>query len=143
MKNPKNNTLEIAAAESDYLYVSNSLIPQAGNGLFTCIDIFKDEIICLYGGEIIGETKAKARILKQQDQYFINLPNGKYLDSYHSNCFARYANDAQGKQDSLVKNNAKIALNHQEKVCLIATKKIKAGSEIYCAYGKKYWLKHV
>ncbi|MDZ4667491.1 MAG: SET domain-containing protein [bacterium] len=142
MKQPKNNTLEIAAPESDYLYVASSLIPDSGMGLFTCINIFKDEVICLFGGEIIGEERAKERIFLNLDQYFISLPNGKYLDSFQSTCFARYANDAKGKYIGSAKNNAKIALNDQEKVCLIATKKIKAGSEIYCTYGKSYWLKH-
>jgi SET domain-containing protein len=139
----KEDSLEIAAPEADYLYVANSLLVNAGMGLFAAITIFKDEIICEYGGEIIGSAEAKKRVAAQSDQYFIMLPNGKILDSIDSNCFARYANDANGKEAGKVKNNAKIMLNEKGKVCLIASKKIKAGDEILCSYGKKYWLKHV
>jgi len=38
------NTI-IDADEADYLYVSLSQLPNAGNGLFTAIDIYKDEVI--------------------------------------------------------------------------------------------------
>jgi SET domain-containing protein len=138
-KNNANNAA-IAAPEADYLYVAQSLIAEAGQGLFTAIPIFKDEVICLYGGETIGPNEAKKRAAKKQNQYFINLPNGKILDSIASTCFARYANDAGGKQLSTAKNNAKIALNENGKVCLISRKKIKAGEEIYCSYGPTYWL---
>jgi hypothetical protein len=35
----------ILAAEADYLYIQASQIANAGNGLFTAIPIFKNEII--------------------------------------------------------------------------------------------------
>jgi SET domain-containing protein len=143
LKPTKYHSLEIAAPETDYLYVEPSQISDAGLGLYTAIPIFKDEIIGEYGGEIIGSAEAKKRANKQQNQYFINLPNGKILDSINSLCFARYANDACGKENTQVKNNAKIILSDSGKVCLIASKKIKAGEEILCSYGKKYWLTHI
>jgi uncharacterized protein len=142
LKQLNHNSLEIAAAESDYLYVTNSNISTAGLGLFSAITIFKDEIICNYGGEIISQLEAKKRVNRNANQYFIMLPNGKILDSINSNCFARFANDAQGNEIGTNKNNAKIVLNEKGKVCLIASKKIKAGEEILCSYGKKYWIKH-
>ncbi|MGK0323818.1 MAG: hypothetical protein ACJAR4_001863, partial [Psychroserpens sp.] len=45
------NTIE--ALESDYLYIQPSQIEKAGNGLYTAIDIFKNETISLFKGEII------------------------------------------------------------------------------------------
>ena len=38
---------KIEASESDYLYIKESQIPHAGNGLYTAIKIYKDEIISL------------------------------------------------------------------------------------------------
>ncbi|MCG9879543.1 MAG: SET domain-containing protein [Bacteroidia bacterium] len=134
---------ELNSKEVDYLFVNESLLPNAGKGLFTCIDIYKDEIICYYKGEIIGSVEAKKRAKNNLDQYFINLPNGKILDSISSTCFARFANDARENKFGSARNNAKIMLDDKGKVCLIARKKIKANEEIYCSYGNKYWLKHV
>ena len=37
----------IEAPASDYLYIETSQIKNAGKGLFTAIDIYKDEIISL------------------------------------------------------------------------------------------------
>lgn len=133
------NTID--APESDYLYVEASNLPNAGKGLHTAITLYKDEIICLYGGEIIGNIEAEKRAKLGKNQYFISLLNGKILDSINSNCFARFANDATGFSVSKYKNNAKISLNEQNQVCLIACRKIKAGEEIFCSYGKRYWNK--
>ena len=44
--------------------------------------------------------------------------------------------------ESDYKNNAKITLDENENVCLIAIKKIKSGEEIFCDYGTNYWKKH-
>ncbi|OYU95425.1 MAG: SET domain-containing protein-lysine N-methyltransferase [Bacteroidetes bacterium B1(2017)] len=133
------NTIE--APESDYLFIETSNLPNAGKGLHTAITLYKDEIICLYGGEILSTKEAEKRANLGKNQYFISLLNGKILDSINSKCFARFANDAAGFSPSKFKNNAKISLNEQNQVCLIASKKIKAGEEIFCSYGKRYWKK--
>jgi SET domain-containing protein len=57
-------------------------------------------------------------------------------------CYAKYANDAEGLSSSNFKNNAKITLDDDNNVCIKASKKIKAGEEIFCSYGKRYWEKH-
>lgn len=132
----------IDAPESDYLFVEESQIPMSGKGLFTAIDIYKDEIIAIYKGEMLTENQAKQRASDNLDQYFINLLNGRILDSKNIDCFAKYANDANGSEIKKYRNNAKISLDENENVCLIASKKIKAGEEIFCSYGKKYWEKH-
>lgn len=132
----------IEALEEDYLYIEVSQLPNAGKGLYSAIPLFKDEIICYFKGEIIDNIEAKKRAGNKHDQYFINLINGSIMDSKHTKCFAKYANDAEGISKTILKNNAKITLDEEGNVCLIALKKIKSGEEIFCSYGKKYWQKH-
>lgn len=134
------NTIE--AAESDYLYKAPSQIQDAGYGLFTAIDIYKDEIIAIYKGKILSEAEINKRVKEGKDRYFINMLNGSIMDSINSKCFAKYANDANGKSKSKFKNNAVIILTDKDKVCLLALKDIPAGDEIFCSYGIKYWKKH-
>lgn len=133
---------KIQALESDYLYVTTSQLPNSGNGLFTAIAIYKDEIISEFKGEVLSNEEAEIRIKNGTDQYFMNLHNGSILDCRNTNCFAKYANDATGFSKSAFKNNAKITLDENHNVCLIAIRKLKSGEEIFCDYGKKYWKKH-
>lgn len=139
----ENSDQYISAPEADYLYVETSQLPNAGKGLYTAIQIYKDEVISVFKGEIISDEVAEIRVALHQDQYFINMLNGTIMDSMNLDCFAKYANDAQGYASSKFKNNAKIALDEENNVCLIATKNIKAKEEIFCSYGKKYWKKHI
>lgn len=133
---------KIDADESDYLYVNESQLVNSGNGLFTAIDIYKEEIIAIFKGDILSNNESDTRAKQGNDKYFMNLVNGSILDCMHTNCFAKYANDAIGFTKSNFKNNAKITLDENKNVCLIAIKKIKSGEEIFCDYGKKYWKKH-
>lgn len=129
----------IDAPESDYLFTAISQLPNAGSGLFTAIDIYKDEIIAVFNGEILTDTMAAYKAKKGQNAYFMNLINGKILDCQSTDGFAKYANDANGFKPSNFKNKSKITLDENNNVCLIATSKIKMGEEIFCSYGKKYW----
>ncbi len=140
MKASHNNTID--ARERDYLYIQVSQIPNSGNGLYTAIDIFKDETISLFKGEILSAEKVKKCIQENRDQYFINLPDGNILDSINVNCFAKFANDAGGKFKSKFRNNSLITLDENNNVCIEALRDIKANEEIFCSYGKKYWKKH-
>ena len=133
----------ISAPETDYLYIETSQLPNAGKGLYTAIQIYKDEIISIFKGEIITDNIAKKRVELNQDQFFINMIDGTIMDSKHVECFAKYANDAEGFSTSKHKNNSKIALDEENNVCLIALKNIKPSEEIFCSYGKKYWKKHI
>ena len=137
---PQNNNIE--APEEDYLYVQQSQIENAGNGLYTALDIFKNEIITLFKGEIIDTIEAQKRVDNNKDRYFINMLDGNIMDSMHTDCFAKYANDAKGSINSNFKNNAKITLDDDTNICIMATKKINAGEEVFCSYGKAYWKKH-
>ena len=132
----------IEAPESDYLYIEASQIKNAGKGLFTAIDIYKDEIISLFKGEIIDNKEAETRAQQNKDRYFINLLDGTIMDSMHTDCYAKYANDAEGLSESNFKNNAAITLDDDNNVCIKATKNIEYGEEVFCSYGKPYWKKH-
>lgn len=134
---------QIEAVENDYLYIKTSQIPNAGNGLFTAITIYKDEIITLFKGEILSNEESEKRAQINADRYFINMLDGSIMDSMHTECFAKYANDTEGISTTQFKNNSKIALDDNDNVCIIATKNIKSGEEIFCGYGKKYWKKHI
>ncbi len=131
----------INAAESDYLYVQASQISNSGKGLFTSIPIYKDEIIAIYFGKKLSSKEAQLKEKIGNSNYFINMPNGSTLDAELVDGFAKYANDAVGFTKSGYTNNAKIAFNSEGVVCLIATKKIANGAEIFCSYGKAYWKK--
>jgi|SRR3954462_3430563 len=129
-------TYTIDAKEEDYLYVKESNIVGAGMGLFTAISIYKDEVICLFKGEHLSHEESLKRVLAGEDRYFINMVEGGIMDSMHVHCFAKYANDVVG---STFKANAKISLDEYDNVCIVATRKISEGEEIFCSYGKRYW----
>lgn len=132
-------TTTIDAPEEDYLYIDPSQIPGAGNGLFTAIKIYKDEIIAVFEGEILTIQEIENRKKENRDAYFIDLVSGGVLDSMNTVCFAKYANDANGVVKSPFKNNTFITLNEKDKPCIVATRVIKAGEEIFCSYGDNYW----
>lgn len=134
--------MKIEAPESDYLYIQDSQITNAGKGLFTAIDIYPNEIISLFKGEILTDNEAQKRVSEGNDRYFINMLDGSILDSMHVDCFAKYANDAEAFSKLEFKNNSKITLDDDDNVCIVATKKIKSQQEIFCSYGVKYWKKH-
>jgi len=140
MANKEPNSID--APEEDYLYISQSQIINAGKGLFTAIKIYKDEVIAIFKGEIIPTPIVKNREAKGEDKYFMILPNGTVLDCMHTPCFAKFANDASGFFKSNFKNNAKITLDENKNVCLVATSIIKEGQEVFCSYGHKYWKKY-
>lgn len=129
----------IHAKESDYLYLKDSKIIGAGSGLFTSIQIYKNEVISLFKGEILSDKEAAIRAENKLDGYFINMLDGSIMDSMHIKCFAKYANDSEGFKITKWKNNSKIALDENNKVCLVATRDIKINEEIFCGYGKAYW----
>ena len=134
-------TYKIKAKESDYLYIRESQIPGSGNGLFTAIPLYKDEVISLFKGEILSDKKAHYRAINGEDRYFINMPDGTILDSMKVKCFAKFANDALGFVKTKYKINSKIKLDENGSVCIVASRYILTGEEIFCSYGKKYWNK--
>jgi SET domain-containing protein len=134
-------TYRIESKEPDYLYINESHIPGSGKGLFTAIPIYKDEVISIFKGRILSDKEAQYRATNGEDQYFINMPDGTILDSMKVKCYAKYANDAMGFVKTKYKNNSTITLDEQGNVCIVATRNIAVGEEIFCSYGNKYWKK--
>ncbi len=132
--------LTIDALEEDYLYTDLSQIENAGVGLFTAIKIYKNEIIAVFEGEIINAAEQLKRIKENKQSYFVVLVNGKIMDSMHTECYAKYANDANGISKSLFKNNSFISLDEKDRPCIVASRAIKIGEEIFCNYGDYYWV---
>ena len=97
--------MKIEAPESDYLYIQDSQITNAGKGLFTAIDIYPNEIISLFKGEILTNEDAQKRVSEGNDRYFINMLDGSILDSMNVDCFAKYANDAEAFSKLEFKNH--------------------------------------
>lgn len=126
-------------AESEYLFLKHSQLPNSGIGLFTKVFIAKGKLIAEYVGERITHTEANKRAAEHKDQYFVDMGDGTILDPMNTECFAKYANDAVGLVKSHFKNNALIQLNGEGGVGLYALRNIKAGEEIFCAYGDEYW----
>ncbi|MEX1132698.1 MAG: SET domain-containing protein-lysine N-methyltransferase [Flavobacteriales bacterium] len=131
----------IDAPEADYLYVQASSIPGAGKGLFTAIPIHRGEVIAVFEGERLSAAEAKRRAERSEDGYFVTLLDGSTLDSMHTACFAKYANDVEGPGNSRLRNNAVITLDDDDRPCVMATRTIKAGGEVFVGYGKAYWRK--
>jgi SET domain-containing protein len=131
----------IEARELHYLYIADSQIPNSGKGLYTIIPIWKNEIICLFKGEMLSADEARKREKRGDYKYFLNLPDGSTMDSKHVKCFAKYANDANGYEKTRFKLNSIITLDDNNNICLVATKNIKAREEIFCSYGNRYWKK--
>lgn len=132
--------LTIDALEDDYLYTDYSQIQNAGMGLFAAIKIYKNEIIAVFEGKIINTTEQRKRIKENKISYFVVLVNGKILDSMDTDCFAKYANDANGISKSSFKNNSFISLDEKDRPCIVASRTIKIGEEIFCNYGDNYWV---
>lgn len=132
-------TYKIEAKETDYLYIKESQIPGSGNGLFTAIPVYRSEVIAIFKGKIVSDEEAQRLVTNGEDAYFINMPDGTILDSMKVKCFAKYANDAVGLVRTKFKNNAKITLDEDGYVCVVASRKILAGEEVFCSYGGNYW----
>ncbi len=132
----------IPLQEEDYLYSALSGLPDAGLGLFTAIALYKDEVIALYRGERLSTKEAGERAAQGLDRYFMELPNGTTLDAMGVEGFAKFANDAQGSASTALRNNAVIALDDGDRVCLRTTRRIRVGEEVLCGYGKRYWERH-
>lgn len=129
--------------ETDYLYKSESQIPNAGLGLFTAVDIYKDEIIAVFTGDILSNKEAQNRADAGKDNYFISMLNGRIMDSINADCLAKYANDAKGVIESKFRNNTMITVNDKQQVCIKAKRNIKQNEELFCSYGKRYWKKYL
>jgi len=114
--------------------VKKSKIPGAGYGLFAEKSFKKGEYIVQYTGEHLTTDEYDARYGDDTlGAYGITLNDTTVIDAAKTSAgVARYACDFHG---SGKKNNAEYVTDDEE-VWIVATKKIKAGDEIYTDYGE-------
>ena len=124
------------------LTLKPSSIPTAGTGLFTMKDIPKNHNIARYTGKVITQEEYD----KNPSWYGVAIPHNRIMDAASTQTgLARYANDcrvANIREGDCKGNNSrfvKVTRAGKTTVWLRATKNIKAGSEIFISYGRKYW----
>ena len=121
------------------LEIKESKIKNAGHGLFTNSNINEGELICEFTGTLIKNDLVEKLNENKRMAYLIEWDDEYTLDVEHSDCLAKFANDAEGyKKIKGLSNNSEIAW-YEDKLYLKATKKINAGEEIYASYGNDYW----
>ena len=124
----------------EFLVVKRSTLPKAGKGLFTKKDIKKGERIVEYLGEIVTEKELDRRAEKDIFGYAFYINKNRCLDAYYMpEAVARYANDAKGLVKVKGFNNNSCYDIWKNRGWIKAEKNIKAGSEIFVAYGNEYW----
>ena len=71
---------QINAEESDYLYVKVSQLYNSGNGLFTAIDIYKEEIIAVFKGEVLTDKESDERAKQGNNSYFMIIKTNRHTN---------------------------------------------------------------
>ena len=123
--------------QSEQLEVKISTLPNSGLGLFAKIDFSKGERIVEY----CGDKVTWAQVEDDADNgYIFHIDDEHVIDARNTlESLGRYANDASGlSKVKGIRNNALYEEEHYS-VFIVADKKIKAGEEIFVAYGKEYW----
>jgi SET domain-containing protein len=109
-----------------------------GKGLFATTNISSQTII----GEYTGTASSGVGTLRQT-QYQMYTSTGTYIDAKHSNCKARYINHATSHANAITREMyaCKPSRGKPARVFIVASKPIKAGSEILYNYGDDYWVR--
>ena len=119
------------------LKIKKSKIPRAGLGLFTVKARKKNDFLTSYGGIPVRSADPDFG-----GDYVLQLGREKYLDGdpkKSNTSIGAFSNNCKASdiRAGLCRgNNAKFT--HQT-ANVRATKKIKAGDEIYSSYGRTYW----
>ena len=117
------------------LEVKTSNIPNSGQGLFTLVDIDRGDFIAEFTGIEVSEEEIES-LQGPRSHYLIARSDGSTIDVYHSDSPAIKANDAKGSE---FRNNSEIQETDDGELWLVATRRIRAGEEIFCEYGDSYW----
>lgn len=119
-------------------YVGPSGIPGAGKGLFTKTDFKRGDFMM----DVTGPRLTPAEIEESYagSNYLLEL-NDESGDCIEVTGYPRYANDAEGLTIiEGLKNNSEFCSDETGKTMFLrATRSIKAGTEIFTAYGENYW----
>ena len=119
------------------LKIKKSIIPGAGKGIFTSVDIPAKTKIVEYKGRLV-----KWKEVKDEDGYnpYIFKINSRWaVDALHDKkVIGRYANDARGfARAEGMRNNCEYIVEGK-KVYISSTRKIHKGGEIYVDYGRGF-----
>lgn len=126
------------AFSANNLFIQDSTIPGAGQGLFTKVFIPKGTRIIQYTGKVTRWEDADHQ--DGLNAYIYFLSEDHVIDANkRKKSLGRYANDARGvKKIKGILNNS-IYVEEGLKVYIDAAKDIPAGGEILVGYGKEYW----
>lgn len=120
------------------LFVQESTIPNAGQGLFTHVAIPKGTRIIEYTGKV--STWEKADHQEGLNAYIYYMSDDNVIDaSKRKKSLGRYANDARGMKKIKGLLNNCVYVEEGLRVFIESTKPIPAGGEILVSYGKEYW----
>ncbi len=122
-----------------HLVVKKSIIPGAGKGLFTKVDILKGTRITEYKGKVMT-WKEVEKSVDDHIGYVFWFSNSYVIDAWQTKKgVAHFANDAKGitRVEGVVNNSE---YDTEKNRCyIVATRDIPAGSEILVDYGREYW----
>ena len=120
--------------ERDYVEIKKSNIPGAGLGVFAKKDITATEDLGFYRGEwlTIDEFNTPDRSFI----YTLGLPNGIFIDAEKNGY--NWVSRVNATRGTHMKTNIYWDTNGR----VFAKRNIKAGDELYVAYGKGYWRAH-
>jgi len=121
------------------LHIFKSGIPNTGNGVWARKDFLAGDLICeFYGKRFDDWTKTYSNC---KYAFEITTPSGAlaYIDGYGVGGAAKIANDASGaiRVPGLTNNCTFTVIG--ERVFVIASRDIPAGTEIFVQYGRDYW----
>lgn len=110
--------------------------------MWTTEDIRKGDIVCEYEGEKLTWKECVRRENAQTypGAYTFYITERNCVDSQHTPwAMGRYANDACGiTRIEGIRNNCRYEVR-KGKPFIVASRTIKAGSEILVSYGRSYW----
>ncbi len=120
------------------LIIKRSLLPNAGKGLFTRVDIKKGDRIVEYAGR--RKKWKDVKHLDGHNGYLMRLNRTTAIDAKPLRSGkGRYANDAMGlARVPGLRNNAEYLI-YGNRVFIEATRNIRKGEEIFVSYGKEFW----
>lgn len=120
--------------------IKKSKIPGAGDGLFAAKDFKAGETVADYGGEIINAAEHNRR----NGNYSLQISRNKFIDGRSTQSgLGRWVNDCRAvtrRGGHCRRNNAKLQVHARSRRGRVrATRRIRAGQEIYAGYGRAYW----
>ena len=113
-----------------------SRIANAGDGLYATRDFAAGEVL----GQYYGRVLSLLQVMKLENRDYVMGGFGSinvHVDArFALDSPARYVND---NFDTSALNARFDKLKEQRRALLVATRPIKAGEEVYAAYGEAYW----